>query len=395
MSKLPSRTGVAPVAKPARNTETGAGVGGWADSLLQEVLAATYWFDPGEVGKPYSASVRFSGRRIEVIGKSQPRDSFTREETIAGVVPGSGAVSITTRVSGINLGEWLISAEPVRRKGSAVLVRSYPWSNHGGPRSVKPALWYWRTPAIASGPASPVKTRLAPLVSTPGAHPLAWPALVGLGVLVGLAAQAMIVARAHLEVDLALAVSISAIASGVIGAKAWFLILHRRSWRAFLTEGSCIQGFILGAAVAGTAALALLGLPVGTFLDSVSPGLFFGMAIGRHGCFFAGCCTGRPTASRWGLWASDRRVGTRRIPTQLLEALACLIIGSAALILLLQTRPPVPGALFVGALAAYTLFRQFTLPLRAEGRNTSIGRPLTVGASVLVLIADFLWSTVA
>ena len=395
VSKSPSGTAVAPVANPARPTETGNGANGWVDNLLQEELAATYWFDSGVSGKPYAASVRFSGRRIGVRGKSQPRDSFTREETIAGVVPGSGPVSITTRVSGINPGEWLISAEPISRKGTSGMVRSYPWSHHGGPRNVKPMLSYWRKPAIAIVPASPLKTRVAPLISTPGAHPLAWPALVALGVLVGLTVQAMIDARAHLEVGLGLAVSLSAIASGVIVAKVWYLILHRRSWRGFLTDGSCIQGFILGAAIAGTAALALVHMPVGTFLDSVSPGLFFGMAIGRHGCFFAGCCTGRPTTSRWGLWASDRRVGTRRIPTQLLESLGCLIIGLAALVLLLQTRPPAPGAIFVGALAAYTLFRQFLLPLRAEGRKTSIGGRLVIGASLLVLIADFLLSAVA
>ena len=380
---------------PASAFATCAGADEWAATIVQEVLTATYWFDSGERRKPYSALIKFSGRRIGVTGKPQPRDYFSQVETVEGIVPGSGPVSITTRVSGINPGEWLISAEPISRKGTSGMVRSYPWSHHGGPRNVKPMLSYWRKPAIAIVPASPLKTRVAPLISTPGAHPLAWPALVALGVLIGLTVQAMIDARAHLEVGLALAVSLSAIASGVIGAKVWYLILHRLSWRGFLTDGSCIQGFILGAAIAGTAALALVHMQVGTFLDSVSPVLFFGMAIGRHGCFFAGCCTGRPTTSRWGLWASDRRVGTRRIPTQLLESLGCLIIGLAALILLLQTRPPAPGAIFVGALAAYTLFRQFLLPLRADGRKTSIGGRLVIGASLLVLIADFLLSAVA
>jgi phosphatidylglycerol---prolipoprotein diacylglyceryl transferase len=75
---------------------------------------------------------------------------------------------------------------------------------------------------------------------------------------------------------------------------------------------------------------------------------------------------GRPTASRWGVWASDGRVGVRRIPTQLLESLASLALGAATLLLFLVHQPALPGALFVGAVAGYTLCRQLLLPFRAE-----------------------------
>src|SRR5260370_42396732 len=106
------------------------------------------------------------------------------------------------------------------------------------------------------------------------------------------------------------------------------------------TQGLCVQGFIVAAAAVLIAGLARAGLPVRTFLDISAPGLFFGMAIGRQGCFLHGCCGGRLTASRRGIWASDGRVGARRAPTQQLESLACLVIGLAALRLVLQARPP-------------------------------------------------------
>ncbi len=35
--------------------------------------------------------------------------------------------------------------------------------------------------------------------------------------------------------------------------------------------------------------------------DVIAPGLALGQAIGRWGCFFAGCCHGRPTEAPWGL----------------------------------------------------------------------------------------------
>ena len=375
---------------PASAFATCAGADEWAATIVQEVLTATYWFDSGEHGRPYSALIKFSGRRIGVTGKPQPRDYFSQVETVEGIVPGSGPVSITTRVFRINPGEWMISAEPVSRNGGAGVVRSYPWSHHGGPRSVKPAFWYWRKPAMSIGSARPVKTGLFAFARIPGVIPGAWPTLVALGVLVGLAVQAMLVARAHLEVGAVLVVSLVASAAGLVGAKAWYLTLHQRTWRAVTSEGMCIQGFLVGAVLVGTAALTFAHLPVGTFLDATAPGLFFGMAIGRHGCFFGGCCAGRATASRWGMWASDRRVGVRRVPTQLLESLACLAIGFATLVLILHHRPPVAGAAFVGAVAAYTLWRQVLLSLRAEPRKTSMGRPLTMAVAALVLAAGIL-----
>jgi redox-sensing transcriptional repressor len=39
-----------------------------------------------------------------------------------------------------------------------------------------------------------------------------------------------------------------------------------------------------------------------------------GLAVGRVGCFFTGCCASRSSASRWALWSSNRSVGLRTRP---------------------------------------------------------------------------------
>lgn len=366
---------------------------GWGSSLLQEVVTATYWFDPGSSGKPFSATIRFSGYRLGVTGKPEATDSFRQDETIHGIVPGSGPVSVTTTVRNISPGEWTVSAEPLLRKGANRVVRSYPWS-HLGPRTVKPALSYWRKPAVVAGPAVPLKTAYLPFARVPGELPGAWPSLVGLGVALGVLLQTTLLARMHVDVRAGFAVLLLATIAGLAGAKIWFIAINPHSWRAEFPMGMCIQGFIVGAVVVLTAGLVILRMPIGAFLDAIVPGMFFGMAVGRHGCFFAGCCAGRPTASRWGLWASDRRVGARRIPTQLWESLVCLVIGSAALALVLQQRPSLHGAVFVGALAAYTLTRQVLLPLRFEPRKTSGGRWLVMGTAGLLLIADIVLSAI-
>ena len=142
------------------------------------------------------------------------------------------------------------------------------------------------------------------------------------------------------------------------------------------------------AVVAGAAAFAGPGVPAGVYLSAAGPALLLGIGIGRPGCFWAGCCTGRPTASRWGIWSSDRRVGCRREPAQLLEAAAALAIGLAVLAVVLIAGLQRSGPVAVAGLAAYTLSRQFALGLRAEPRRWRHGRQVTAAAAAIVLIAS-------
>src|SRR5439155_24837140 len=132
--------------------------------------------------------------------------------------------------------------------------------------------------------------------------------------------------------------------------------------------------------------LAVLGVPAGVFLDVTAPGLLVGMAVGRVGCFFAGCCGGPPTASRWGVWSSDQRVGARRLPTQLLELILALSLGLGVLVAVLG-HGPAGGAFFVAGLAAYILGRQGILRLRTEARKTRLGGLVTAALAALVLVA--------
>jgi phosphatidylglycerol:prolipoprotein diacylglycerol transferase len=207
--------------------------------------------------------------------------------------------------------------------------------------------------------------------------------MVTLGMAVALALQALVISVDHLAVGPVWAVSLVAIVVGIVGAKVWFIVLHRREHRI---EGWCIQGFIAGATLAAAILLMVLHVPAGVFLDVTAPGLLFAMAVGRVGCFFAGCCGGPPTASRWGVWSSDQHVGARRIPTQLLESVLAFSLGLGVLVAVLG-HGPAGGAFFVAGLAAYTLGRQGLLHLRAEPRKTRLGGLATSALAALVLSA--------
>ena len=169
-------------------------------------------------------------------------------------------------------------------------------------------------------------------------------------------------------------------------------MLERGKVSGLPVRGPCIHGFIAGAVAAGVPGLLLAGIPVGTFFDAAAPGVFLAMAIGRQGCFFTGCCAGRPTRSLWGIWSSDGRVGVRRLPAQQAESLACLLIAVAALAAFLRFGSSAGGAVFAGALAAYTLARQGLLALRAQPRRWALAQPVTLAVATAVLVADILMS---
>jgi phosphatidylglycerol---prolipoprotein diacylglyceryl transferase len=374
-------TATPPAAAPAGSADGPDGLPGWAARAVEELLTVTCWLDPGEDGEPFGATVRFSGRRTEVTGKPQPGDAFTQEETFEGIVPGSGPVAVTAEVRGINPGRWQVTARPVARAGRRQ-VRLYPppGGNGAGPRRV-PAP---RRVAIPAGPDATVGTARLLRTRVPGIIRFAYATLACLGVLTGLTLEALLLLTGHYPVLRPLAFSVAAVAAGVVGGKAWYVAVHRGQ----KADGWCIQGFVAGAAVVVAAvALAGAGIPAGVYLSAAAPALLIGMAIGRPGCFWAGCCTGRPTASRRGIWSSDRRVGCRRMPAQLLEALAALVIGGSVLAVVLLLGLARSGPVAVAGLAAYTLSRQFILGLRAEPpRRWRYGRTVTI--AVVALIAS-------
>ncbi len=353
----------------------------WAAKAVEELLTPTYWLDPGESGEPFSATIRFSGRRTDVTGKPQPRDSFWQEETVDGIIPGSGPVAITAEVRGINPGEWTVTARSASRPGGRA-YRSYPPPGHDpvGVYRVPPPR---RVEIPAEAPAAIHSSTLL-RSKVPGVVRFAYATLVGLGVLVGLGLEALLLNHGHYALFRPMLFSVIAIIAGVIGGKGWYVAVHRG--KKF--DGWCIQGFVAGAAVVvAAAALAGPGIPAGAYLAAAAPALLIGMAIGRPGCFWAGCCTGRPTAARWGVWSSDRRLGCRRAPAQLLEALSALISGGAVLIVVLVDGLARSGPVAVVGLAAYTLARQFILGLRAEPRVWPYGRRVTGTIAALALIA--------
>ncbi len=335
-------------------------------------------------------TVRFSGRRDNLDGPAGDGDRFVQDETVDCVVPGAGLVAVTAQVFGVNPGTWTVTA-------SLLDGQPDPAGKHR-PRQLDPAAWSWWRWRLRAAAPTPVKTRWAPLAAftrRPAVVPTSWSLLVLAGVIAALLLQRHTLLRVGLSPDRGLLLSLAAIVAGVVGARLWYLAVNRDGSPHSWSTGWCVQGFLAGIVAALVVGLPVADIPAGRFLDATTPGLFVGLAIGRLGCFFTGCCAGRPTKGRLAMWLSDRRVCARRVPVQLFESLAAATAGVAALVVVGNGHPAVAGSAFVAALAGYTLVRQFLLQLRAERRQTSWGWRTVASSAAVALVVDALLTLAA
>lgn len=367
-----------PASSPERRVTSRPGL---LERAVQEQLALTAWCPPPPPDGPDSLAVTFTGRLLQARDTDEDSSSPATGTSFALTATfertgRSEPVAVTLRVTDVTPGEWVVAAQvedpsPGRR------------SDRRGGRTrgsfitpVPVTGWRLRRHPVASRLECRVTTRLPPLAVAARVIPGLWLLTAVAGTALGLSVQQILVAGLRPHPSATLSVSLIALAAAVMGAKGWYLFLHR-SRRS--VQGWAVQGFIGGFVVAAVVVAAVRGVPLGAYFDTAAAGLFAGLAVGRLGCVFAGCCSGRPTSSRWGLWSSNQTVGTRRVPTQLLEsALAAVVAaGSALAVNFAGARE---GWVLVAAVGAYTALRQPIVTQRDEPRQSKLG-PWAVGVS--------------
>jgi len=166
-------------------------------------------------------------------------------------------------------------------------------------------------------------------------------------------------------------VAVGALVGAVVGAKVGMLLyVPFDAWRdilrdlaAFHFEGKTVLGGLAGGFAGVEVAKRLAGV-TGSTGDAYALAIPLGQAVGRLGCFFAGCCYGSPSTLPWAI-ASH---GELRHPVQLYDAACCLLLalGVAAL----RGRDWPPGRLFRVMLIGYGLLRILLDPLRGDERMT-------------------------
>lgn len=104
-------------------------------------------------------------------------------------------------------------------------------------------------------------------------------------------------------------VALYALLSGIVGARIFYVVHHYEDfrgepfWTLFATWRGGLE-FVGGVILAVIVILIYLfrqKLSVGRYMDILAVGLMLGLAFGRIGCFFSGCCWGKPTDVPWSI----------------------------------------------------------------------------------------------
>ncbi len=226
--------------------------------------------------------------------------------------------------------------------------------------------------------------------------------LVALGFLAGLAVTVKLGRRAGYNSELITNLAVYVALSGMLGAKIAMILFD---WRQYLAEPSRIVSFetLQAAGVfQGGLILALItayfymkkqGLPVLGTADAFAPGVSIGHAIGRLGCFAAGCCWGvecdLPWAVRFhdpvafGLTGVPLEVGLH--PTQLYESAAELALFAG--LYFLSKKPHAPGRIIGLYLVLSSLMRFGIEFLRFHQQPLNYGLSLTQWISIALGLA--------
>lgn len=136
-------------------------------------------------------------------------------------------------------------------------------------------------------------------------------------------------------------------------------------------------------------------LPFWKTYDLLMPGLAMGEAIGRIGCFFAGCCYGKPTDLPWSIIFTHphslAKLGVPLHPTQLYSSLKAFII----FFILISIRRYLKGEgqLTWIYILLYAIGRLIIEPIRGDARGLLILGSVTLTQTIalsLIPIALFM-----
>ncbi|HEV2705074.1 MAG TPA: prolipoprotein diacylglyceryl transferase [Pyrinomonadaceae bacterium] len=152
----------------------------------------------------------------------------------------------------------------------------------------------------------------------------------------------------------------------------------------FLRSGGVWYGGFLGGLAGGIFLMHRYRLPFWKTADAFAPGLAIGQAVGRQGCFAAGCCWGKPTTLPWGVHFTELGHEVTGVPiidangaplhlhpTQLYESFAMLALFF--LLVRLHRRKRFSGQVLLTYAVLYGLMRFVIEFFRADPRGDIAG----------------------
>ena len=224
--------------------------------------------------------------------------------------------------------------------------------------------------------------------------------LLALAFIVGLWITASLAAKDGLPKERIYDLGLYILAAALIGSKLLMVATEWSSYggdwrRAFsfdiLRSGGVFYGGLISAVVVSIFLMRRYRLPWRKTADAFAPGIALGHAIGRLGCFSAGCCWGKPTTSwigvRFGQNANEVTgvpIDSPLVPTQLIEAGTNLLIFFV--LVWLRKRRSFEGQIIFTYLMIYSVAR-FTIEFwRGDERGSIWGLSTSQFIAVILFL---------
>jgi phosphatidylglycerol:prolipoprotein diacylglycerol transferase len=216
--------------------------------------------------------------------------------------------------------------------------------------------------------------------------------------------------RAGLDGDKVWNLCIYIVLSALLVAKIWLVAAdfsyYRQNPGEILSLSTLQSGGVFYGGFLGGLTVAILGarawkIPMLKLLDVLSPSLMLGAAIGRIGCFSAGCCYGHPAQVAWAVTFTDEYshrmfgtpLGIELHPVQLYNFAAAAAVFF--FLLWVSARQRFTGQVFAAMMILYGITRFITEYYRGDpGRELSFTTALSqaqLTGILLVVVGALLW----
>jgi phosphatidylglycerol:prolipoprotein diacylglycerol transferase len=226
--------------------------------------------------------------------------------------------------------------------------------------------------------------------------------LVALGFLAALWIITRLAKRASLPSESITNLAIYCALAGLAGAKLFMILFDFQSYwsdprslfsLSTLQAAGVYQGGFLVAFVTAILYMRRQHLPILETCDVFAPGIAIGQAIGRIGCFSAGCCWGIPTHVPWAVTFRNPQaaeltgvpLGVALHPTQLYESVADALIFAFLYFRIGKTHSA--GTILGWYLALYSAARFIIEFFRFHEQGLHLGLSYTQWISLVTLAA--------
>ena len=184
--------------------------------------------------------------------------------------------------------------------------------------------------------------------------------------------------------------------SAIIGARLLYVLINFDSFKSNLVDifkiwngGLVFFGGFLAAVAAMAVCLKMKNLNFWKITDIISPGVALGHAMGRIGCFFAGCCYGKECALPFAIKFTNPEtlapMGVYLHPTQIYSVFSNLILFF--ILLWLQKRKKFNGMVFLSHIMLYSLFRSIIEFFRGDFRGDFFFEFISLSQGIGILIS--------